>query len=60
MGAVVSTPDEQWTGAAVGDYSPVVFSRTAKLKTLLSITNFWAAVITFPFLMIALAFFPRI
>lgn len=57
MGAVIGTPDGQWTGVMVGDYSPVVFSRSAKLKTLLSLNIFWATVVTFPFLMIALAFF---
>ena len=56
MGAVVGTPDGQWTAVAVGNYSPLVFSRSAKLKTLLSQHVFWATVITFPLLMIALAF----
>lgn len=56
MGVVVGTPNEQWTGVAVGEYTPVEFSRIAKLKTLLSHNIFWATVVTFPFLMIALAF----
>ena len=56
LGVVVGTPDGQWTGVVVGEYSPVEFSGGAKLKALLAINNFWASVITFPFFMIALAF----
>ena len=56
MGAVVGTPDGQWRSVAVGEYTPVEFSRIAKLKTLISHNIFWATIVTFPFLMIALAF----
>ena len=57
MGVVVGTPDGQWSSVAVGEYTPVEFSSSAKLKALLSQNIFWATVVTFPFLMIALAFF---
>ena len=57
MGVVIGTPDGQWRSVAVGDYTPVEFSSSAKLKALLSQNIFWATVVTFPFLMIALAFF---
>ena len=56
MGVVVGTPDGQWRSVAVGDYTPVELSRSAKLKALLSHNIFWATAITFPFLMMALTF----
>lgn len=56
MGVIVGTPNGEWTAVAVGEYSPADFSRIARLKTLLLHNIFWATVVTFPFLMIALAF----
>ena len=55
LGAVVGTPDGNWTSAIVGPYYPVDFSSSSRVGALLSGISLWAAVLAFPLSMIALA-----
>ena len=59
QGAAVGAPDGQWTPVAVGEYSPVSYSRELKVKELLRQHSFWITVFVFPATMVALTFFIR-
>ena len=59
QGAAVGTPDGQWAPVAIGEYSPVSYSRELKVKELLRQHAFWITVFVFPAAMVALTFFIR-
>lgn len=55
QGVLIGKPDGSWTPMAVGPFAPADFSRWARVRTLLSIPEFWGTALSFPLSMIALS-----